>query len=123
MSSIGPGGAPQAAYLVITATDRGELVLDARSESRKIANVRRDPRVAVVIGGADGTTLQCEGVADLPEGPDRERCAAAYTSTFPQFAGSLVDDEIVLVRIRLTWGRISDYRSGTAASEPLDLDG
>ena len=66
-------------------------MLDARASSRKIANLRRDPRVAVVVGGRDGTTLQAEGVADLPDGADRDACARAYLDAFPQFAASLAD--------------------------------
>ncbi|MFD6166036.1 pyridoxamine 5'-phosphate oxidase family protein [Oerskovia sp. NPDC060287] len=110
VATLGPDGSPQAAYLALTATDQGELVFDARESSRKITNLRRDPRIAVTVGGDDGTTLQCEGVADLPEGTDRERCGAAYAGTFPEFAGSLEQDGIVLVRVRLTWSRFGDYR-------------
>jgi GNAT superfamily N-acetyltransferase len=121
VSTLGPDGAPQAAYLPITATDRAELVLDARSTSRKIANLRRDPRVAVVVGGRDGTTLQCEGVADLPVGAAREACAAAYLDAFPQFADSLEDDGVVLVRVRLTWARFGDYRPGVSSSAEVPL--
>jgi general stress protein 26 len=110
VSTLGPDGAPQAAYLAVTATDRGELVLDARASSRKVANVRRDARVAMVVGGPDGTTLQAEGVADLPEGEDRARCAAAYGAAFPQFAASLTDAGIVVVRVVLTWARHGDFR-------------
>ena len=93
LSTLGPDGSPQAAYLPIAATDAGELVLDARTSSRKVANLRRDPRVAVVVGGRDGTTLQCEGIADLPEGADRDACARAYLDAFPQFAASLADPD------------------------------
>ena len=121
LSTLGPDGSPQAAYLPITATDAGELVLDARTSSRKVANLRRDPRVAVVIGGRDGTTLQCEGSADLPDGADRDACARAYLDAFPQFAASLAEPEIVLVRIRLTWARYGDYRPGVSSSQEVDL--
>lgn len=121
VSSLGPDGAPQAAYLPITATDRAELVFDARATSRKITNLRRDPRVAVVVGGRDGTTLQCEGVADLPEGTEREACARAYLDAFPQFAASLSDDGVVLVRVRLTWARHGDYRPGFSSSADVPL--
>jgi general stress protein 26 len=110
VATLGPEGEPQAAYLSLTATDQGELLFDARLRSRKIANLARDPRIAVTIGGPDGTTLQCEGIADLPDGPDRERCAAAYAATFPEFTESLTDETIVLVRVRLTWSRFGDYR-------------
>lgn len=110
VSTLGPDGAPQAAYLELTATDAGEIVLDARPASRKVANLLRDGRVAVVVGGPDGTTLQAEGVADLPTGPDAERCLAAYLATFPQYASSLADGEAVLVRVRPAWARHGDFR-------------
>jgi general stress protein 26 len=111
VSSLGPGGEPQSAYLDITATDRGELVFNAREASRKVRNIRRDPRVSVVVGGRDGTTLQVAGVADLPDGADLARCAAAYGRTFPQFAASAGEPDVVIVRVRPTWARFGDYRA------------
>ncbi|MEU2201138.1 pyridoxamine 5'-phosphate oxidase family protein [Isoptericola sp. NPDC019482] len=119
VSTLGPDGAPQAAYLPLAVTPSGELVFDAREGSRKVANLRRDPRVAVVVGGPGGTTLQVEGVADAPEGADRERCAAAYRSAFPQFAASLVDPGIVVVRVQARWARWGDYRSSPPVVEEL----
>src|SRR6478609_1511742 len=86
LSTLGPDGSPQSAYLTLTATDGGELVLDARAVSRKVANLLTDPRVAVVVGGRAGSTLQCEGVADIPSGADHDACAAAYAAAFPEFA-------------------------------------
>jgi general stress protein 26 len=126
VATIGPNGAPQSAYLSLTATDRGELVFDARVDSRKVANILHDPRVAVVIGGADGTTLQCEGVADAPVGAERERCTAAYLATFPQFTDSLQGDSdstgVVVVRITLSWARFGDFRDDRHDLSIVDLD-
>jgi PPOX class probable F420-dependent enzyme len=123
LSTLGPDGAPQSAYLTFAANERAELVLDARAVSRKVANLRADPRVSVVIGGQDGTTLQCEGVADLPSGADRDACAAAYADAFPQFAASLADPGIVVVRIRLTWARFGDFRQPTPLVTEVALGG
>jgi len=110
VSTLGPDGGPQAAYLAVAVTDAGELVFDARVGSRKVVNVARDERVAVVVGGAGGTTLQVQGVADVPSGADRERCVAAYATAFPQFVGSLVDPGIVVLRVRVSWARWGDFR-------------
>jgi PPOX class probable F420-dependent enzyme len=121
VSTLGPDGAPQAAYLGITATDDGDLVFDTHASARKVANLRRDPRVAIVVGGGDRTTLQCEGIADIPVGAEREACARAYVATFPRFQGSMVDTGIVLVRVRLTWARFGDYRPGSGSSQTVDL--
>lgn len=114
LSTLGPDGSPQSAYLTLTVTDRGELVLDAREASRKVANLRQDSRVAVVVGGADGVTLQAEGLADFPAGDEWQRCADAYQEAFPRFASSLHDPAIVVVRVRIVWARLSDFRSPTA---------
>lgn len=108
VASLGPDGEPQAAYLPVVATAIGELVFDARDDSRKVANIRRDPRVAVVLGGEDGTTVQLQGVADEPEGADGERCAAAYAAAFP--SASIGSPGIVVVRITPDWARFGDYR-------------
>lgn len=111
VSTLGPDGSPQAAYLPVAATAIGELVFDARDDSRKVANIRRDPRVAVVIGGADGTTLQVQGAADVPSGRDHARCAEAYVAAFPEFADSVHSADIVIVRVTPDWSRYGDYRA------------
>ncbi|KAA1419856.1 hypothetical protein FE697_018295 [Mumia zhuanghuii] len=117
VTTVGPGGEPQAAYVELTATERGEIVFDARASSRKIANLRQDARVAIVVGGRDGTTLQCEGLADVPTDLDRQRCAAAYARDLPEYEASLSDPGIVLVRVRLTWARYADHRTDPAVIE------
>ena len=121
VSTLGPDGEPQAAYLAIAATDRGELVFDAKDASRTIANIRRDPRVAIVIGGADGTTLQVQGLADIPAGADRDRCAEEYVRAFPQFVASMSDSAVTLIRVTAGWARYGDYRSGGSGSRDVDL--
>jgi general stress protein 26 len=120
VSTVGPDGAPQAAFLSIAATDHGELVFDARPDSRKVANIRRDPRVAAVVGGPDGTTLQCQGIADVPEGRELDRCAAAYVSTFPEFEQSLRDG-VIVIRVTLNWARYGDFRGGGHSSHDVEL--
>ena len=110
VATLGPHGEPQAAHLPVIATAMGELVFDARDDSRKVANIRRDPRVAVVLGGPDGTTVQVQGVADEPTGDDLVRCADAYAAVF---AGSSIGSPgIVVVRVTPDWTRFGDYRRG-----------
>ena len=109
--TLGAEGEPQAAYLSITATDAGELVFDAKADSRKVANLHRDPRIAVVVGGADGTTLQVEGTADFANGAELARVSAGYLSAFPQFEQSLRDPSIVVIRVVVSWSRYGDYRN------------
>ena len=123
VSTLGPGGQPQAAYLTFAVTDRGELVFDAKPDSRKVANLRRDGRVAVVIGGPDGTTLQGEGTAGFPAGADLDRCTAAYVAAFPEFAGSFDAGAVVVLRVELAWARFGDFRGATPEFHEVPLPG
>jgi len=98
-------------------------VFDTAARSRKCANLRAFPRVAVVIGWDDEVTLQCEGDAEVVTGPERDRCLAAYVAQYPDGRERATDPDIVLVRVRLDWGRLSDYRLrsfGTDELEPGD---
>lgn len=121
ISTLGRGGEPQAAYLPIAATDSGELVFDAKPDSRKIANIQRDARIAVVIGGTDGTTLQAEGRADLLDGTDLARCSAEYLDAFPEFSDSVLSEKVVVVRVRLDWARFGDFRTSASRVAEVQL--
>lgn len=117
-----PDGSPEAALVGIAATDRGELVFDTSAASRKCRNLRTFRRVAVVIGWDDEVTVQCEGDAEVLAGEERDRCLRAYVQQYPDGRQRAEDPEIVLVRIRLNWGRLSDYRPESFGIDELVLD-
>ena len=111
VATLGPDGRPEAALVGIAATDGCELVFDAAVESRKVANLARDPRVAVVVGGAmdDERTLQCEGVADRPAGDEDEAVCEAYFAQYPDGRARWNRADITHYRVRVAWLRYSDY--------------
>jgi PPOX class probable F420-dependent enzyme len=111
--TCGPDGAPQAALVGVAATDRAELVFDTTNDSRKVANIRRDPRVAVVIGWDDEVTVQSEGVADILEGPELDRCRSFYVQQYPDGQDRASWPGITYVRIRPRWVRYCDFRPGS----------
>ncbi|KRA23831.1 hypothetical protein ASD65_04890 [Microbacterium sp. Root61] len=111
VATVGADGHPHASYVSITATDRGELVFNARRGSRTVANIAQHPEVAVVVGGRELLTLQCEGRGSEPEETDRDRCVAAYVDAFPQFAASSTMPGIVFIRVTVARARLSDLRS------------
>jgi PPOX class probable F420-dependent enzyme len=121
VATRGPDGAPQAALVGIAATDRGELVFDTASRSRKCSNLRAFPRVALVIGWDGEVTLQCEGDADIPSGAEHDRCLHAYVQQYPEGRERAKDPDIVLVRVLLDWGRLSDYRPNSFGIDELVL--
>ncbi len=81
-SSVSESGAPQAAVIGVAVTNELELVFDTLESTRKCENLRRDPRIALVIGWDDAQTVQLEGVADEPTGAQRERLVSVYLENF-----------------------------------------
>lgn len=106
-------GAPQAALVGIALTDRFELVFDSIETTRKIGNLRRDQRVALVIGGTmqDERTVQVDGLADEPQGDEGERIRDAYLDRWPAGRDRLSWPGITHVRITPRWLRFSDWRA------------
>ena len=103
---------PQAALVGFAVTDRLELVFDTLSTTRKAANLRANPRIALVIGGwQDGSeqTLQYEGVADFPTGADLVRLKLEYFKAFPDGPSRESWPGITYVRVKPAWLRFSDY--------------
>jgi len=81
--SVSSSGGPQAAVVGFAVSDEAEIVFDTIGTSRKMANLRRDPRIAVVVGWDDEQTAQIEGVADEPVGAELQRLKEVYFGRFP----------------------------------------
>ncbi len=77
-----------------------------------MANLRANPRVALVIGGwnaAEPRTLQYEGDADFPVGADLNRLLKVYFAAFEDGPSRLSWPGITCVRIKPRWVRFSDF--------------
>jgi pyridoxine/pyridoxamine 5'-phosphate oxidase len=113
-SSLAADGAPQAALVGIAVSEQLEVVFDTVETSRKAQNLRRDPRICLVIGWEHEVTVQIEGVADFPVGAELERLLACYLAAHPSGRERLAWPGITHVRVRPRWLRFSDF----SASEP-----
>ena len=83
ITTIGPEGQPQAALINVAVLPDLSLVFETTSETRKFANIERDPRVALVMGWDGQETLQYEGLAAIPDGRRLEVARNAFIGTFP----------------------------------------
>ncbi|MDP9278844.1 MAG: hypothetical protein M3P00_05430 [Gemmatimonadota bacterium] len=96
----------------IVATDDFELFFDTVDTNRKVGNLRRNPKIAFVIGGmtdGDERTVQYEGISDEPIGAELRRLKELY---FKWFAGGRERQTwpgITYIRTRPTWIRYSDF--------------
>ena len=121
LATVAESGAPEAAVVGVAVTADLELVFDTLGSTRKAENLRRDPRIAFVIGWDQEQTVQYEGLADEPAGPELERLKAVYFAAFPDGPSRLSWPGITYFRVRPTWVRYSDFR-GTQAML-LELSG
>jgi pyridoxine/pyridoxamine 5'-phosphate oxidase len=116
-SSVTSAGAPQSAVVGYAVSDELELVFDTLGSTRKAHNLRRDPRVALVIGWEDDQTVQIEGLADEPIGEELTRLKRVYFAVFPDGVEREAWPGISYFRIRPHWARHSDFRPGGAITE------
>lgn len=114
LATVNPSGTPEAATIGVVITGAGDLVFDTLESTRKWLNLSVNPRVAVVIGWDDHRTLQLEGLATAiaPDDPERDALLEAYFARFPTGRERLAWPGLRHVRIRPTWLRYSDFRSG-----------
>jgi pyridoxine/pyridoxamine 5'-phosphate oxidase len=109
VSSVSESGAPEAALVNVAVTDDLMLIFYALQDTRKCANLRRDPRIAAVIGWDDEKTLQYEGIADEPIDPELEALKRVYAASRPGAATQMVWPGLTYFRVRPRWVRFSDY--------------
>jgi general stress protein 26 len=111
-ASVSPTGAAQAAVVGFAITDQFEIVFDTLESTRKAQNLRRNPKIALAIGGAtDGEerTVQYEGIADEPSGAELEELKQVYYIAYPDGPTRLSWPGLIYIRVRPTWLRYSDY--------------
>jgi Pyridoxamine 5'-phosphate oxidase len=123
-ASVSPDGGPQAAVVGFVVTDDFEIVFDGIDTSRKVPNLRRNPRCALVIGGiADGDerTVQLEGDTDEPSGAELERLKAFYFTRFPDGRERQHWPGLTYVRVRTRWLRFSDFNQSPPVITELIL--
>lgn len=114
LSTLGPSGEPQSALVGIAVSRRAEIVFDTVTTSRKHANLRRNPRVALVFSGPLERTLQIEGLArPLAVSGDRDAALReAYYAAWPDGRDRLAWPTLAYWCVTPTWARYSDFDRG-----------
>jgi PPOX class probable F420-dependent enzyme len=113
VATIAEDGSPQSAVVGIAVAPSGDVVFDTLADTRKARNLRRDPRVSLVIGWDDAQTIQLQGLADEPQGSELETLKASYFQAHPDGPSRLTWPGLIYVRVRPTWARYSDFREGS----------
>jgi general stress protein 26 len=109
LATLGENAQPEAALLGFAVTPQLEIVFDTVKSSRKYPNIKRNPRVAWVIGCTTETTVQYEGLAQELEGEELVRYKKVYFATFPDGPARESWPGIVYFVVRPKWVRFCDY--------------
>jgi len=117
VSTVSPQGAPEAALVNLAVSDELELVFYALETTRKAANLRREPRLAAVIGWDGPETLQYEGIADEPREPELDALKQLYAQARPDAALQMAWPGLTWFRVRPAWIRFSNYGKGWSVEE------
>lgn len=117
VSTVSAKGAPEAALVNLVVTDAAELIFYTLQDSRKGANLRHNPKIAVVIGWDNEKTLQYEGVADEPAGFELEQLKQVYAAARPNAASQMRWPGLTYFRVRPQWARLSDYSTRWSVEE------
>ena len=111
-ASVSASLAAQAAVVGFAISDAFEIIFDTLDSTRKVANIRQNPKVAFTIGGltsGDERTVQYEGFADEPSGVELEHLTEIYYGVYPDGRARRSWPGLIYVRVRPTWIRYSDY--------------
>ncbi len=95
---------PEAALLSFAPLPDGDLLFDTQTASRKACNLATDPRIALVIGTTEESSIQVEGTASLPrDATEQQAWVRAYEQRFPDSQAS--DNAFTMVRVHPRWLR------------------
>ncbi|GAB3889331.1 pyridoxamine 5'-phosphate oxidase family protein [Kibdelosporangium lantanae] len=119
LATASPSGKPEAALVGIAVSDAGELVLDTPNTARKLANIAENDQVAVVIGWADGVSVQVEGRIRVVTGDERRTYERIYTDRFP--GSRVADPGFTVAVVTPEWGQRYDATTNPARVEPIDF--
>jgi pyridoxine/pyridoxamine 5'-phosphate oxidase len=111
LSTVSGAGEPEAAVVGIAFTDQLEIIFDTLDTTRKCVNLRRNPKIAFVIGWDEETTVQYEGTADEPKGAELDRLKEAYFVPYPDGRERQKWAGITYFRVRPMWARYSDFNA------------
>jgi general stress protein 26 len=109
LSTVTDGGQPEAALMGMAVTPQLEIIFDTVKSSRKYPNLKKNPRVAWVIGCTTEVTVQYEGVAEELTGEELAKYKKIYFAAFPDGPVRESWPGITYFVVRPTWVRFCDY--------------
>ena len=109
LATASEDGHPEAALMGFAVTAQLEIIFDTVKSSRKYPNLKRNPRVAWVVGCTTEITVQYEGMAEELEGEELAKYKKIYFAKFPDGPARESWPGITYFVVRPNWVRYCDY--------------
>ena len=119
VSSTSGDSSPQSALVGIAVGPELEIIFDTVKSSRKFPNLIARPSCSFVVGWSGEQTVQFEGIATVPTGPDLQRYQEIYFNAWPEGRLHLKWPDIAYFVVTPRWIRYSDYGQTPAAIEEI----
>jgi PPOX class probable F420-dependent enzyme len=110
LATLRRDGRPQLSVVFATVDEQGRVIISTRQTAIKTKNLRRDPRVSVIVmsPGFYGEWAQVEGTAEIVEQPealdllvDYYRRMAGEHDDWDDYRAAMVREQRVLVRFEI----------------------
>jgi PPOX class probable F420-dependent enzyme len=110
LSTFRRDGRPQMSPVGATVDEQGRVIISTRAPAMKTRNLRRDPRVSVLVmnSGFYGDWAQVEGTAEIVEQPeaiellvDYYRRMAGEHDDWDEYRAAMVAEQRVVVRFEI----------------------
>jgi hypothetical protein len=121
VSSVSEDGTPQSALVGIATTSEVEIVFDTVKASRKYSNLIARPECSFVIGWDGEQTVQFEGIAVEPRGPDLKRYQNLYFAVWTDGPSRMIWPGIAYFVVRPGWVRYSDFEQNPPAITEISM--
>jgi general stress protein 26 len=114
LATASPSGSPAAALIGIAFMGKNNgqgmaVVFDTLTSTRKYARLKANPRVALVIGLGEETTLQLDGEAEELAGEALAEAKEIYFRKWPDGREREAWPNITYFKVRPSWIRHSDF--------------
>jgi general stress protein 26 len=83
LATVSTAGGPEAALMEVAVTSSAELIFDTPFDARKIENIRKNDRVAIVVGWQAGISIQVEGTVRIVADNERAYYEERYLAEWP----------------------------------------
>jgi len=110
---------PEAALVGIAVSENLEIVFDTVKSSRKYHNILQNPKVALVIGWDNETTVQYEGTAEvLGNDAEAENLREIYYGVYPDGRERTETwPGLIHIKVRPKWLRYSNFNEPVVIEE------